>query len=350
MNFISKFVEENPDPMKKVLLISLILCSHFITSAQIRFQKLYNFGLQPWLSSGVHIPGSGYIFIGHNVNNTLILRINLVGDTLWTRIINDETLVSVTVASPSGFLLSGTCLIKMDNNGNIIWSKKEPLLYLGPIYNLQNGGFICTGMSGNLIKLNSNGNVEWNKNYSGFYNNGIFSTFSSLSSDVQPTFDGGFIIVGSTNLFGSGFNDIYLVKTDSIGNYLWSKTYGSSGNEGAIKIKQTSDGGFIIVGSTNSFGVGQYDLYIIKTDSLGNLIWSKTYGGWQTDNAHDIIIVNDGYVISGVTMSWNYYNLFALKINDQGDKIWENSYGDENDGKAIVLNTTEGYLFATSRT
>ena len=92
-------------------------------------------------------------------------------------------------------------------------------------------------------------------------------------SSVQQTSDGGFILAGFTGSFGAGYFDMYLVKTDASGNEIWSQTFGGSELEQARSVQQTSDGGFILAGITESFGAGNYDMYLVKTDSQGNQEW-----------------------------------------------------------------------------
>src|SRR3990167_11098320 len=107
---------------------------------------------------------------------------------------------------------------------------------------------------------------EWSKTFEGYF------------SFVGQTSDGGYILAGSTNSYGAG-----LIKTDSYGNKLWSKTFGGSKSDDAQSVQQTKDGGYILVGYTNSYGAGYGDVWLIKTDSYGNKLWSKTFGGSDLD-------------------------------------------------------------------
>src|SRR3972149_10089864 len=129
------------------------------------------------------------------------------------------------------------------------------------------GNLIITGDPMFLLKMDLNGNVLWHKSYSSI-------SGAVIGSSVVQTTDGGFIIAGTLNL-GSPTSKVVLVKTDANGNPLWSKTYGGNKSESGSQVKQTLDGGYVIVGTTKSFGTNFDDIYVIKTDSNGNLQWSR---------------------------------------------------------------------------
>ncbi|MFZ8835401.1 MAG: hypothetical protein ACO2O5_14590 [Candidatus Caldipriscus sp.] len=121
-----------------------------------------------------------------------------------------------------------------------------------------------------LVKTDANGNVQWAKTYGGA---GWDQPYS-----VQQTSDGGYILTGETTSFGAGDRDIFLIKTDANGNIQWAKIYGGTNWDQAFSVQQTSDGGYIVAGGAWSFGAGSYDFFLIKTDANGKVIWGKNYG------------------------------------------------------------------------
>lgn len=149
--------------------------------------------------------------------------------------------------------------------------------------------------------------------------------------DVKECFDGGYIIVGSTSSFGQGYFDVYLIRTDENGETLWTKTYGGQSNDRGYSVLQTSDSGYIIVGNTQSFGNGSSDVWIIKVNKNGELMWSRTYGGTYADGGLYIVKTFDScYVISGYTKSFSNNldaDIYLLKIDENGNLLWERNYG-----------------------
>jgi hypothetical protein len=176
---------------------------------------------------------------------------------------------------------------------------------------------------------------------------------------VQQTSDGGYIVAGTTNSFYAGGHhyDVFLIKTDANGNVQWAKTYGGTDDEGARFVQQTSDGGYIVAGTTGSFGPGGYPLFLIKTDANGNVQWAKTYGGIHWDEARSVQQTSDGgYIVAGWVSSYGAGNrdFFLVKTDANGDIQWAKTYGgagvDEvfsfqqtSDGGYIVVGYTTSF-------
>ena len=166
---------------------------------------------------------------------------------------------------------------------------------------------------------------------------------------VRKTDDGGFIVTGFTDSFGSGAMDIYLIRTDAEGNTLWTKTFGGAGDEFSWDIRKTADEGFIIAAQTNSSGNGEIDAYLIKLDATGNAEWSKTYGGEQIDRIFSVRQTEDGgYVAVGITYSYGAgdRDVYLLKTDASGEMEWFKTFGGPayDVGHSVALTDDGGYL------
>lgn len=168
-------------------------------------------------------------------------------------------------------------------------------------------------------------------------------------NDVIQTYDKGYVVAGTTTSFGSGSTDSYLLKTDSLGIFQWHKTFGGINIDQFYSIQETVDSGLIMAGYTNNFGSGGYDMYVVKTDRLGNVEWSKTYGGSNWDFAYSINKTNDGgYVITGGTYSYGNgdEDVYLVRINNIGDTLWTKTYGGslQDEAKKVVQSSDNGFI------
>ncbi|MDI6839574.1 MAG: T9SS type A sorting domain-containing protein [bacterium] len=225
-----------------------------------------------------------YISVFGLTSSMLIMAIPQVvraqPDTLWTRTYggsSEDIGYSVEQTSDGGYIITGythsfgagwcdVWLIKTNSVGDTVWTKTFGKSYDDKGYSVQqtkDDGYIITGstvyFSGEgawLIKTNANGDTIWTKIFDGYG--------SDVGVSVQQTSDGGYIITGYTISYGAGESDIWLIKTDSLGNKLWDKTYGGTYGDHGYSVQQTLDGGYIIAGCTESFGMGNNDVWLIK--------------------------------------------------------------------------------------
>ncbi len=174
-------------------------------------------------------------------------------------------------------------------------------------------------------------------------------------NSVLQTNDGGYIVAGYTSSSGAGGYDVYVVKTDSIGDEIWARTYGDAGSEGGFSVQQTYDSGYVIAGHTNSLGAGGNDVYLIKTDAGGDVQWSKTYGGAADDGGCSVQQTADsGYIIAGYTMSFGAGegDIYLVKTDANGDTQWTRTFGGSHadEGCAVEQSTDGGYIIAAGTT
>ncbi|MCH7762002.1 PQQ-like beta-propeller repeat protein, partial [candidate division TA06 bacterium] len=240
-------------------------------------------------------------------------------------------------------------LVKTDSSGDTLWTRtfggtNWDLGY--SVHQTQRGEFVIVGLTDPsgigmddvyLIKTDSLGDTLWTKTYGG--------ASVDVGYSVQETSDGGYIITGYTYSFGAGGVDVYLIKTDSLGDTLWTRTYGDDDDDVGRTVQQTSDGGYIIAGHTLSFGAGLSDVYLIKTDSLGDTLWTRTYGGTGKDFGHSVQQTSDGgYIITGQMNSFGAvgWAVYLIKTDSLGDTLWTKTYGGAfSDGGYLVQLTSD---------
>lgn len=172
--------------------------------------------------------------------------------------------------------------------------------------------------------------------------------------DIKQTLDNGYVITGSTSSFGQGSTDVYLLRLDSLGQIKFQKALGNAGNEIGKSIVQLADSSFVAVGYTNSIGLGGYDIYLIKTDKDGNELWHKTYGGPDWDFAYSLQATTDGgFIIGGTTysMGGGAADGYVIKTNANGDTTWTKTFGGINDDEfKSVIQTSDGNYALTGYT
>jgi hypothetical protein len=225
----------------------------------------------------------GFVFVGYAYDEEVnlvayVVRTDANGDSLWTREFGDPDsgyhfAYSVQQTTDGGYIVCGSTS-------------------LGP------GAF-----NSHLVKLDSAGGPMWTATFG--------DTGTQESRWVEQTADGGYILTGSTNLHGD--NDMFLIRTDGDGNLLWSGVYGGAGPEWGLSALQADEGTYAVLGTTMSFGAGGRDFYLVKTDAEGDTLWTRTFGGDSDDVACSFEQTEDGgYIIAGFTESFGA----------GGDDIW----------------------------
>ena len=343
----------------KYAIIGILVLLPSISYAQpdILWSRLYGgdspdafYHMQETSDSGFIMTGPTESF-GAESSDYWVVKTNSLGDTLWTyqfRGSSIDVAYGIRELSDSGFALLGTSrsfggfdadvyLIKLDRNGAPLWSR----VYGGDfsdygysLIELEDKSLIITGKTISfsnewllyLIRIDSSGDTLWTKTYGG-------DISEEGGVKIKQTSDDNFIIIGFAESFGAGLEDYWLVKINQDGDTLWTRTYGGTKSDVGLDLVQTPDSGFILVGYTESYGNGKDDVWIIRTDSIGDTLWTKTYGGTLRDGAQSITVAqNGGYLITG------YHGLsdagtlqkWLIRINEDGDSLWTKvlrSYG-----------------------
>jgi hypothetical protein len=316
--------------------------------------------------------GGGFILVGttsttdSTFGDVSMIRINPWGDTLWTKQyggIEGEVAEGVRETPDGGFIVVGLTTsygagsadvyaLRTDSSGDTLWTRT----YGGTGYDTAYGvdlahgsGFVITGITDPgdgsadvyLVRIDDNGDTLWTNTYGG--------TEVDWAMRVRRTSDGGYIMAGETRSFGYGSGDAYLVKVNSLGVMEWHQWYGGASVDVAYDVRQTPSGGYIAVGYTASAGAGSFDIFLINTLANGDSIWTKTYGGTDYESGSSIIIASDyTYVIVGGTRSYGAgdMDVYVMKVSYAGDFIWGEPYGgaDYDDGYSIQETPDKGYV------
>ena len=271
-------------------------------------------------------------------------------DTLWTNNYGGwlhEYFYDVRSTGDGGFIAVGLTntstpysyyyvyLVKTNADGDMLWSKTHGHQYSDRGYSIQvtaDGGYIITGSSEvhtgaggldvYLIRTDSEGDTLWTRTYGG--------SQSDEGETVVITPDQGYMIAGYTNSYGAGDKDFYLIRTDSNGDTLWTRAYGGAGDDLAWSVAVTPDSGFIVTGRTKSFGAGSWDVWLLRTDAAGDTLWSRTYGGYGWDSGLGVqSTVDGGFIVNGYTMSFGAgdTDYYMLKTDSSGNILWSRTYG-----------------------
>ncbi len=311
----------------------------------------------------------GYILGGHTMSygagysDCWLVKTDTSGTEEWSRTFGGSAYdhcYSVQQTTDGGYILGGSTysygagdrdfwLLKMDANGDTLWTRTfggSSDDYCHSVQQTTDGGYILGGRTHSygagsadfwLVKTDVSGTEEWSNTFGGGGSDWFWS--------VQQTSDGGYILGGETRSYGAGWDDFWLVKTDSNGDSLWSRTFGGSSYDGCYSIQQATDGGYILGGYTESYGAGHRDFWLVKTDATGTEEWSRTFGGSSHEECQSVQQTSGGgYILGGYTESYGAGSddFWLVKTDSNGDSLWSRTFGGSGWDNCFSVQQTSG--------
>ncbi|MCK9204863.1 MAG: T9SS type A sorting domain-containing protein [Bacteroidales bacterium] len=318
----------------------------------------------------------GYIMTGQSESfgpgiwSVYVVKSDSTGTLEWNKTYggaNFDFPLAISQTSDNGYIIgtyttsfppSGTNLrlIKLDENGDTLWtsvlsnSNGCTLQLAGCVIQTPDGGYMIAGYGWmppncnqiHLFKTGPDGIVEWDKNYGG--------PSDDYGATIQPTNDGNYLLAGYTFSYGSGQDDGYLIKINPEGDTLWTSVIGGGNYDSYRFARPTSDGGYIAVGSTQSYGKGEQG-YVVKTGPTGVLQWTTAIGG-NSNEAFEGVCENENheYILTGTTNSYGngMHDFMIVRLDSAGNNLGMATYGGsgEDFGSTIEIIPGHGYIAA----
>ena len=322
---------------------------------------------------------NGYILIGSTNSygagndDILLIKTDRHGEVEWEKTYggsNYDRGVCIQQTEDGGYILLGNTnsygsgngdiwLLKTNSSGDLLWTQTccseinwEQSYGGNYVEQTSDGGFITTGFVWNsrmdilVIKTDLNGDTEWVKEYGELWKD-------DKGYSIHQTIDDQYFLTGYTESYGNGETDVYLMKLSSTGDSVWEKTFGGDDHDRGFSSALTSDGGVIITGYTYSFGMGNYDLWLLKSDSDGNEEWNQTFGWGDGEEGLSVEQTNDGgYIVTGNAYysGGNDIQLWLIKTDQSGNTSWEKEFGgdDRESGQSVQQSQDGGYVVVGS--
>jgi hypothetical protein len=334
-----------------------------VAPAQQRWERHYGTANNENVGTVVQTLDGGYAAAGSWYDGPWLLRLDSLGDTLWTRTFARRFINSLIETPDSGLVMAGymmnasddISLVRTNAQGDTLWTR----LYGGSDYERGNcvravpgGGFAIGGYTVSygagsadyyLIRTDDNGDTLWTRTYGG--------PAIDICNSVALAADGGYLLAGRRWLLTVN-DQVWLVKTDSTGEQLWAKYYGGSGlyNDEATCVQPTTDGGFVVVAFTYAFEQSS-QAWILRLDSDGDTLWTRVYGGDAADAPRAVVVTpNGGCVVCGTTVSYGAggEDVWLLGLDSHGDTLWTRTYGGTGNENAfgMALARDGGYIIA----
>jgi len=330
--------------------------------------KIIEDGWVDFGNSVIQVSDGGYVVVvtapkvGHDHEDAFIHKFDSNGNSVWKRVFGDDEFeyqegFSVIETSNSNFVITGNHdlrvgLTKLSENGKTIWDKTFDILYFSSgneVIQTSDGGFAIVGYANYenqknnhsiiLLKTDNDGNEIWVKTFD--------KDLYDYGYSLKQTSDGGYILVGYSQPSADSTFKMWLIKTDENGTLLWDKIFSGKGYSKGFSLQITNDGGYIIIGYTKLANT-KPDIWLLKTDAKGEKLWEKTYGGKYEDIGYSVQTTDDGgYILAGSSYK-NKFNCdaFLIKTDDIGNVEWSRTYGSflEDGAKSVQQTTDGGYI------
>ena len=318
------------------------------------------------LSDGFLVVGKTDSF-GAGQNDAYVMRVDNYGNKVFSNAYggSSDDSVNAVVKIQDGFMLAGTTrsfgngvdsfyLVRIAKDGKKVWEKayysdKDDYYVAKDMVKIGKNNLLIAGYEDHVKFFNSEVNAYLNAITTDGVRNGIKryggSKVDFVNSIVNT--EDGYVMAGMTKSWGHGGEDAYVIKIDKDGNRVWHNAFGFKYDEQANQIITTQDGGYILVGTTDSDHKSQDDIYVVKINANGTRAWHRHYGSNEHEAGMGIVQSDDGgYLIVGSTNDTESYNsdIYLLKINQEGLIEWDKKYGNSKDDKALaVIKTQDGY-------
>ena len=321
----------------------------------------------------------GYLVVGATAsfgsgqNDAYVVKVDKFGNKLYSLALggSSEDEANAVVELKDSFVLAGSTrsfgngveslyMAKFSKNGNLLWQKgyysdEDDYYKANDITKISESNLLLAGYEDHVKFFNSEVNIYLNAINDRGERNGIKRYGGNKvdkANSIITTKDG-YVIAGVTKTWGHGAEDAYVVKIDKDGNRVWHNAFGFDYDEVANEIIATRDGGYILVGTTDSAIKKQQDIYVVKINANGTRAWHGHYGSREDEEGFGIVESNDGYVIAGYTNDTQSYNsdAYIMKLDKEGRFIWGKKYGlDKDDEAKSIVAVEDGYVLAGYRT
>lgn len=320
---------------------------------------------QTYCTAVEETPDGGYILIGSSNargpggQSAYLVKTNSNGWVQWEKRLGEEYNIKNVVGQVTdkgeliiaGHWRNKVYVTKTDESGNPLWERvldRDCWTRIFSLTQVPNGGYAVVGYAVNdlyLLKLDDSGKMEWE--------NLLGEGHEKQGYSIQATEDGGFIIAGDCDLTGIGETDVYIAKTDSQGNLEWQKNFGGDEHDHGRSVHVTNDG-YIIAGSKINSRENEHEVYLLKTDFNGDFLWEMTYAKATPVMGYDMQVTpDDGYVITGAVSGSDIMpqsEILLMKTSQDGKQEWEKIFSTKSDDFGTCVKVIEdGYLIAGNR-